>query len=418
MHRIIGPSVFALSLVASGTIAGAQTTLNFIGPESPAVWESLIAKFQEQHPEVEVEYQQIPFSAFNAQIEARVGSKDPTIDVYQADTPRVPALASRGYLTDMSEFADEIRKLATPTEQNSISVNGTFYALPLWTGTQLMYYNRDLFDQAGVEYPSDDPTKRMTWAEVLNMAHTLQDKSDAEFGFTFNQVDRYFQLQPLFESRGAGSGLTGDDMLTPAITSEGWIETATWYQELFESGLSPRGISVSQMPDLFINGQVAMIYGGLPLVRRFGNAENLNFGIAAVPYFEGGAEVTSTGSWAIGVSPYAANPEEAKAFARFMTLDLEGSRLVSENTSAVPVNSETYKGYLGKLADLSEGAGDAGAILSYEIENTSVPRPRSRGYVVFEEIMNQAFSDIRNGSDVRDTLTATERRLTSALSRL
>ena len=114
----------------------------------------------------------------------------------------------------------------------------------------------------------------------------------------------------------------------------------------------------------------------------------------------------------------AANPDEAMAFAEYLTLDPEGSRLVSEQTSAVPVNAGTYEAYLGRLAEIAGDVGDAGAILTYEIQNTAVPRPRSRGYVRFEEIMNQAFSDIRNGSDVTDTLSATERRLTSTLSRL
>lgn len=412
------PFVAAAMAATMTTAAHADTTLNFVGTESPTTWEKVIAAFEEANPGVTVEYQQIPFANFNAQIEARVGSQDPTIDVYQADTPRVPALASRGYLQDMSSLGDRIAEVATATEQSAVSYDGTFYALPLWTGTQLLYYNRDLFDQAGIPHPSDDPAERMTWSETLEIARTLQDKTDVEFGFTFHQVDRYFQLQPLFESRGQGSGLTGDDLMTPAISGEGWVDVATWYQDLFESGLAPRGVSVNQMPDLFINGQVGMLYGGLPQIRRFNGAEGLNYGIAPVPYFEGGEEVTSTGSWAIGVSPHAANPDEAMAFAAFLTLDPEGSRLVSESTSAVPVNAETYEAYRGRLADMAGGIGDAAAILTYEIQNTSVPRPRSRGYVRFEEIMNQAFSDIRNGSDVADTLSAAERRLNSTLSRL
>jgi multiple sugar transport system substrate-binding protein len=47
-----------------------------------------------------------------------------------------------------------------------------------------------------------------------------------------------------------------------------------------------------------------------------------------------------------------------------------------------------------------------------------VSRPRSIGYVAFEEVMNRAFSDIRNGADVRSTLEQAQNQLTSALSRL
>jgi multiple sugar transport system substrate-binding protein len=409
-------TILGLATVAVQPVL-AQSNINFIGTETPATWEAAIERFEALNSDIRVTYQQIPFSSFNAQIEARVGSQDPTVDVYMADTPRVPALASKGYLTDMSALAGEIEAVATPTEQTAVSYQGTFYALPMWTGTQLVYFNRKMFEAAGVEPLSDDPADRLTWEDLLEIAGKVQD-AGADYGFSFHQVDRYFQLQPLFESRDVGSGLTGEDLMTPAITSQGWIETANWYQDLFESGLAPRGVAPEQMPDMFINGQVGIIYGGLPLLRRFGQAEGLDFGIAPVPYFAGGRAVTSTGSWAVGVSPYSGNRDAALTFARFMALDGEGAKLANQATSAVPVNSDVYAEYLPRLAALSEGHGDAGAILSYEIENTAVPRPRSRGYVIFEEIMNGAFADIRNGADVAGALGAAEARLRSALSRL
>lgn len=415
--RIIHIVVAAALLSAAAQPVLAQTTINFIGTETPETWQAAIDRFQELHPEIVVAYQQIPFGSFNAQIEARVGSQDPTIDVYMADTPRVPALAAKGYLSDLSALAAEISAIATPTEQTAVSYQGTFYALPMWTGTQMVYYNRDLLTKAGVEFPSDDPAERLTWDEFLDMAAKVK-ASGVDYGFVFAQVDRYFQLQPLFESRGAGSGLVGDDLMEPAVDTEGWIETAEWYQQTFESGLSPRGVAPEQIPDMFINGQVGFIYGGLPLMRRYDNAAGLDFGVAPVPYFAGGKEVTSTGSWAIGVSPYTDEPEAALEFARFVSFDKEGATLANQATSAVPVHKDVYADYLTRLAASSEGHGNAGAILTYEIENTAVPRPRSRGYVIFEEIMNAAFADIRNGANVADTLKAAEARLRSALSRL
>ena len=45
-------------------------------------------------------------------------------------------------------------------------------------------------------------------------------------------------------------------------------------------------------------------------------------------------------------------------------------------------------------------------------------RPRTIGYVAFETVMNKAFSDIRNGNDVADTLNSAERQLSSAFRRL
>lgn len=402
---------------STGALFAQSVTLNFVGTEAPETYAPVIAAYQAQNPDTAVQYQQIPFASFNAQIEARVGSQDASIDLYQADTPRVPTLAARGFLVPLDAYRAQIEGIATPTEVSAVSYQGALYAFPMWTGTQLLYFNRDMLDEAGIAHPSDDPAGRMTWEQTLEMARAAKD-AGAAFGFTFAQVDRYFQLQPLYESVDAGSGLTGDDLMTPDITGEKWVEITRWYQDLYETGLAPRGVSPSETAEMFINGQLPLIYGGLPLIRRFGNAEGLNFGVAPVPYFAAGKPITSTGSWAIGVSPHGANREAALDFAAFMTLDPKGATINNEATSAVPVHKVAYETFMGKLAKLSEGRGDAGAILTYEIDNTSVPRPRSRGYVVFEEVMNTAFGDIRNGSDVEQTLSATEAQLKSTLARV
>jgi multiple sugar transport system substrate-binding protein len=410
-------SVVALSVLAAAPAHSQTVTIAFVATEAPATYAPAIAAFEKENPGIKVEYQQIPFGSFNAQIEARIGSKDPSIDVYSADTPRVPALAARGYLLKLDDYRKDIEAIATPNEVNAISHRDVPHAFPLWTGTQLLYYNKTLLAAAGVKPPSADPKNRVTWEQLLEHATAVQ-KAGAKYGFTYQQVDRYFQLQPLFESVGAGSGLTGPNLLTPSLTNDKWISVATWYQKLFDSGLSPRGVTPEQTPDLFINGQVGYFYGGLPMIQRFNRAESLQYGVAPVPYFAGSKPVTSTGSWAIGVSPYSTKRKEALQFARFLTLTTEGAWLAVANTSAVPVNKNAYEHYLKRLAPTSERIGAVGDILSYEIRYTAVPRPRSTGYVVFEDMMNKAFSDIRNGAEVRSTLTRTEAQLKSTLSRV
>lgn len=406
-----------ISGVATGGALADQTTLNFVGTEPATTWHSLIQAFEAKHKDTHVEYQQIPFGSYNAQIEARIGSQDPSIDVYMADTPRVPTFASRKFLADLSDYQDKIKSIATPTEQTAVSYEGKFFAFPLWTGTQLLFYNRDLLKKAGVEAPDASPTDRLTWKKFLPMANKVQ-QSGVKYGFTFAQVDRYFQLQPLFESVGAGSGLSGPRLLTPDIVSSGWLRIGKWYQDLYASGLAPRGVAPEQTPDLFVNGQVGFLYGGLPLIYKFSRTKDLNYGVAAVPYFEDGKPVTSTGSWAIGVSPYSQKSKLALEFAEFMTLDPEGATLVMNSTSAVPVNQSVYPKYLEKLGEAMKAVGPVGDILTYEIKNTAVPRPRSVGYVVFEEVMNRAFSDIRNGADVKQTLERAQSQLKSSLARI
>jgi len=111
--------------------------------------------------------------------------------------------------------------------------------------------------------------------------------------------------------------------------------------------------------------------------------------------------------------------EAAKKFVEFISLDPEGSYLTVSQNPIPPVNLEAYKTYIDKLATFDPVVGpQVKEVMTYELANSAVSRPRSAGYVAFEEVMNRAFSDIRNGADVRQTLEAAEQQLKSALSRL
>ena len=393
-------------------------TLNFLAAERPEVFQPVIAAFEKANPGTSVAYTQVPFDSLNAQIQARIGSQDPGIDVYAADTPRVPAFASRGFLLDLSPYQAQIQAIMNQTAVSAVSAGGKLWAFPMWTSTQLLFFNLDLLTKAGLPPPPAAVSGRLTWDAVLDDARKAQ-KAGSRWGFTFEQVDRYYQLQPLFESANAGSGLTGDGNLKPDITTPAWDKTAEWYSNLFTSGLSPRGVSPEQTPDLFANGQVAFFVGGPWNFDKFNAASGLHYAVAAVPYFAGGRPATPTDSWAIGINPYAAHKDVAIKFAEFLTLDPEGNFLTVSANPLPPTNQKAYERYIARIAALGHGIGPAAHdIITYEIAHTAVQRPRSVGYVAFEDIMNRTFSDIRNGANPPAALEAGQSQLTSTLGRI
>jgi multiple sugar transport system substrate-binding protein len=70
------------------------------------------------------------------------------------------------------------------------------------------------------------------------------------------------------------------------------------------------------------------------------------------------------------------------------------------------------------MGSLTNKIGPVVDIINYELKNTAVGRPRTRGFVAFETIMNKAFGDIRNGSDAGDTLKTADQQINRQLSRL
>jgi ABC-type glycerol-3-phosphate transport system substrate-binding protein len=393
-----------------------QVTLQFLFPSSNNGLEAAVAEFQKRNPDIKIEFQAIPFAQMNSQVLARLGTQDNSLDIYGVDAPRVAALVQRKYLTDFSGLRSQALAAFGEKPVETATIDNKMWAMPMWNSTQLLYFNKDLLKAASVPEPDADPDKRLTWDQLLDSAAKAK-AAGAKWGFVYDQVDRYYQLQPLFESDGAGPGLSGPDMLTPTVTSPKWIETAAWYGKLFADGLSPRGVEPAQSAALFASGQSAFFYGVPAHTVTFVKATELKFGIAPVPYFQGGKPVTATDSWMIGISPYSKHAEQALKFVSFITLDPEGAAIAAG--AQMPANKISFRQYAERN---TATGGDATApfakILSYELTHTAVSRPHSVGYVAFEEVMNKTFSDIRNGADAASALNKADQALKAAFTRI
>lgn len=416
-RRILAAAAIAGALV-SGSPLAQQSTVNFLGSAPDAVFAPVIKAFMAANPSITVKYQSVPFEDLNAAIEARIGQNDSSIDVFQADSPRIPAFAQRGYMRDLGALRARI-EAAVPSrsEIEQVSHGGKIYAFPMWTSTQLLFYNRDLLAKAGIPEPKGAPAQRLTWEEVVELARKAK-ASGAKWGLMFQQPDRYYQLQPLFESAGAGSGLSGENLLKPSIAGAEWVKTAQWYGDLFKSGIAPRGVTPNQTNDLFANGELAFFVAGPWAIGRLEQAKTLNYGVAPVPYFKGGKPVTPSGGFGLAVSSRAANAQAAMTFLEFATLTTEGATETVRVNPLIPVQKGAYEGYVGRFGALTPKVGPITSIMDFEMRETAVLRPRSVGYVAFETVMLRVFSDIRNGSDAKTSLQEAQDQLTAAFARI
>jgi multiple sugar transport system substrate-binding protein len=240
-HRTLA-SIAMLLMVSSSSAAMAQVTISILTAEPEGSFDAAIAGFEAQNPDIKVEFETVPFESMVPTIESRLGAKDASLDVFLVDTPRLPALARDGYLMDLSNRLEAVQAVASEAAQSVLMYDNKLYALPLWTSTQLMYYNKDLFDAAGIAYPSSDEAARMTYDQTIALAQQVIAGSTAKYAFVPEQIDRYYQLQPIFQGGGGGSGLTGEGNLTPDVANAKWIEAGKFYASLFEQGLAPRGI--------------------------------------------------------------------------------------------------------------------------------------------------------------------------------
>lgn len=363
----------------------------------------MLDAFAEAYPSITVDFESVPFDQLNSVLEARISAKDGNPDVYWADMPRMAALAARGYTVDLTEKFEPYRDAWDEASYEGASAEGRLHGVPIANSTQLLFYNKALLDTAGVEYPSADPESRITWEQITEDAQAAVD-AGAPNGLVFGQVDRYYQLQPLPMSLGGSAGATGEDNLTPDITSDPWVESMEWYRSIFEAGIAPRGVAAEQNDPAFLAGNTAYQVQGpwlLPEVQT----SDVNWGVALHPYFEGGEPVTPTGSWALSMNPFSDEKEAAAIFMKWMSVD-EGSGYTtySPPRSSRRTSRARRRTTSVRLFTSSEEDEKAATIIDFETYNTAENRLATVGYVEFEEILGRAFADIRNGADPAATL--------------
>lgn len=107
------------------------------------------------------------------------------------------------------------------------SMNDQIYGVPVSVVTSCLYYNKDLFDQAGVEYPTDD----WTWEDVAEASKQIQSKLDDVNGFTLPIGTLPYTLEMYLWSNGTAF-VDEDGKLDGNINSDKSIEVFQTFQDM------------------------------------------------------------------------------------------------------------------------------------------------------------------------------------------
>jgi fructooligosaccharide transport system substrate-binding protein len=361
----------------------------------------LFDAFNKAHPDIAASYELIPFSDLFQTLEVRLGARTPEPDIYSCDSPLSASYGVRNQAMVLDGVLD--RSQFSKAAIDAASFRGKMYSAPFSTSSQLLFYNRAFFKQAGLEPPPADVGKRWTWEQVVEAGRKMADPAQNRWGLIIEQSERPYQLLPLGQSLGAVA-LSADGLKASGyIDSPEFVEGFTFLQRLYTDWkISPPGVFDNNVtPDLFGSGRTAMFLGGtfnLDLFRT--KYKDLDWGVAPHPFFAKGKAVTPTGAWHIGVNPRTRNKDAAIAFIRFMTssdLQLEWFKL----RPYVPVRFDVWD----RLPEVF--ASPTWKIVRYEVEKTAVARPSTPGWREYEDLLRQTLRDMQTGGNVKAMLTET-----------
>jgi len=378
-------------------------------------FDDVLPYFYDDNPGIVVEPDYLSWDAFFEQIQVRLaaGTGDP--DVLEVDVPMTAPYGYRDWLLPLDDAYTQAEKDDwLDAARSAGTYQGELVAAPMSTSTQVLMYNKSIFDRAGIEPPGQD--ERWTWEKVAEVAKQLTFDDDGDgtpetWGFIWEQVIRIYQLQPMPVSLGGKA--IGDDGLTVrgVLDADPWIEAFTYYWKAFnEWKFAPTGDIGWPSDTLFRTGKLGLeIMGSWNIGQNTGADLDFEWGVSRHPYFEDGVLVTPTGSWHMGVSATADQPDAAIRLVRWVTTT-RGNELYWRYG---PHDMPALKSVLNLFQTDPEFDDPP---MSYERvaadEATQNPQPRAvtPGYLEYEEILGDTFEDMRNGADVREALgTAVDR---------
>ncbi|MEV0253990.1 sugar ABC transporter substrate-binding protein [Streptomyces sp. NPDC050732] len=231
---LAAPLLAACSGGSDGTDSGGRTTLSY-GMWDPAQapgMEKIIAAFEKRNPRISVRIQLTPWASYWTTLKTSMrGGTAP--DVFWMNAVNFQLYASNGVLEPLS---GHIKADSTPVDRHPealvklYSYQGTQYGLPKDFDTIGLWYNKQLFDKAGIKYPDES----WTWDDVRDAAAELTDPHKGVHGFAA-EMHRQIKIYPAvvgadgFILRDGRSGF-GDDRS---------IEGLRFLTDMIDRGWSP-----------------------------------------------------------------------------------------------------------------------------------------------------------------------------------
>lgn len=333
------------SQASSGAASGEQVSLVFwdenAGPQRTPIWEELIARFEEEHPNIDVEYVGLPKNEAKSKIDAAIAAND-TPDVSSLQTSWLPEYSIREALLPLdemfaaSELKDKINEGAVEFNKE-ITRDGKLYGIPYTQNLDVIWIRSDLFEQAGVAAPE-------TWDDFFAAVDTMT--TDDMYGYTIRGgAGGALQLQRLmYAYSGISEYVTKDGEAT--IDDPKHVEFLKRYFELYQKNTPQSDITngYQEMVATFDTGKAAMVHHNIGSFGEHSEAlQPEQFEAIPLPKSEEGNYVMEGGN-TIGLSIFAGTDHPAESFQLIEFLNsAESQSYWNQQVGQIPTNSDVMQ---------------------------------------------------------------------------
>jgi len=341
-NLLFSKCVLLLVLLLAGCGKPENRSVSFMvfgDPAELAAYQQLVDAFETKHPSIHVElrhvagqgdYQKQLITAFSARAEP---------DVMLLNYRRVLQFAAPGGLAAVGPFLEKSRTLHAvdfyPEALEAFQWNGQTWCVPQNISSLVVYYNRTLFDQAGVPYP----TAGWTWNDFLQAARALTRDLDGD-----GQTDQYgvgvspelMRLAPFIWQNG---GELVDDPAHPArlaLDSPAALAAFQWFVDLqVREHVVPDAAAeqAEESENRFMNGRLGMFFNSRRGVPTYRTVAGLDWDVAPLPQGVQAAGILHSDAYCLAAR--SRDKESAWALIEFAN-SVEGQTLMAGTGRTVP----------------------------------------------------------------------------------
>ncbi len=329
----------ALTL-ALATSAQAQTEITYLlwgSPQEGVVWNRIAASFEAAHPDINVTVEVADWDSYWEKLRVQMAGGTPP-DVFAMDAPLYPDWQSRGVLLNLQPYIDAdpaMMEGVYPITLEAYKTADGMFGLPRDFQTIVLYYNKDMFDAAGVAYPSDT----WTYADLRDAAKKLTldkdgDGSTDQWGFWDGGYDMEPFWGPLVWAHGGDviNAAEGKTLIaSPEATAAFQVMSDMW---LVDKSMPTEQQLAQYGWDGFLSGVAAMGVSGHWSVPEYSTVA-FKWDIAPMPMGPAG-RATEVNSAGFVIAKDSKNPDAAWAFVKYAFSDAGQSELAKVGL-AIPV---------------------------------------------------------------------------------
>ncbi|MEU2763818.1 MULTISPECIES: extracellular solute-binding protein [unclassified Streptomyces] len=322
---------------SSGELSGTVTwwDTSSVGSEDK-VFKKLAEGFEKKHPKVDVKYVNVPFGEAQNKFKNAAQAGDGAPDVIRSEVAWTPDFANLGYLAPLDGTAalknqDDFLKQAVA----STRYEDKTYAVPQVIDSMGVFYNKKMFEEAGVEAPAN-------LDDLKAVAKKIKDKT-GKTGLYLRGDDPYYFLSFLY---GEGGDMVDAGSKSVTIDEPEGVKAFKAVKDLVDDGTAKTDASDGweNMMQAFKNGDVAMMINGPWAVAdtltgsEFADKDNL--GVAPVPAGSA-AQGAPQGGHNLAVYAGSKNLDASYAFVEYMT-SVDSQATAAGELNLLPTRTSAY----------------------------------------------------------------------------